>query len=101
MLAHLATAWCVDASVCATLQSTDQQQGSFGKASCTLEPGGCACLLTSSPMSSMASGAYKVEGKTLQDTSGDSPFCVEPDASTLRISISEAGLSGIVLFKLK
>jgi hypothetical protein len=91
----------VDASVCAKLQSTYQQQGNFSKASCNFEAGGCACLLTSTDMSAMGSGAYQVQGKTLQDASGDSPFCVEPGAGTLRISITEAGLTGTILLKRK
>jgi hypothetical protein len=91
----------VDASVCSRLESTYQQQGAFSKASCGLEKGGCACKLTSKAMSSMGSGTYKVDGKALQDASGDSPFCVEPDSGTLRISITEGGLTGTVLLKRK
>jgi hypothetical protein len=86
----------IDAT-CKSLENTYSMQAEFEGASCSVKGSACACLITSTPMAEMSSGAYKVQGKNLVDVmDGDStPFCVAGD--TLTLSATSSSLNGQII----
>ena len=84
-------------ATCKSLEDTYSMQAEFEGASCNVKGNGCACLITSAPMTVTSSGQYKVQGTALVDVmAGDSdPFCVAGD--TLTLSVTSSSISGQII----
>jgi hypothetical protein len=83
-------------AVCNDLEGEYNTNPGIETAACRNESSGCSCKITSVPSSVQSSGNYTLIDDTIDNGSGaPDPYCVDGDV--MRISVSEAGLTGVIV----
>jgi hypothetical protein len=83
-------------AVCNDLEGEYNTTAGIETAACRVEGMACSCKIASEPSSVHSSGNYVVKGDAIDNGAGEpDPYCVDGDI--LRISVSEAGLTGVIV----
>jgi hypothetical protein len=83
-------------AVCNDLEGEYNTTPGIDTASCRIEGMGCSCKIASTPSSVRSSGNYTLVEQAIDNGKGDpDPYCV--DGNVMRISVSEAGLTGVIV----
>jgi hypothetical protein len=83
-------------AVCNDLEGEYNSNPGIETAACRNESSGCSCKITSTSSSVHSSGNYVLVDDAIDNGSGaPDPYCVDGDV--MRISVSESGLTGVIV----